>query len=191
MNFISIPYNINRFHEYITQVLCSYCVCIIFLLFLYRKIKLKSYIMNQRILLLRSLTTKIEGFANVVDHVPPKQGWISSIRQALGMTALQLANRLGVSQPRIAKMEQNEDNLKISTMKKIASGLGCDFVYGFVPKEPLDKMIQNQAQQKAAKTLSIVNSNMALEDQLAKDPHILEDLTNDMINKNIKQIWDD
>ncbi len=164
---------------------------IIFLLFLCSKIKLKGYITNQRILLLRSITTKIDGFANLKDNDPPKQGWVSSIRQALGMTALQLANRLGVSQPRIAKMEQNEDNLKISTMKKIASGLGCDFVYGFVPKEPLDKMILNRAQQKAAKMLSIVNTNMALEDQLAKDPHILEDLTNDITNKNIKQIWDD
>lgn len=39
--------------------------------------------------------------------------------------------------------------------------------------------------------LTKVNANMALEDQLAKDPHILDDLANEMITKNIKRIWDE
>ena len=31
---------------------------------------------------------------------------------------------------------------------------------------------------------------MALEDQLADDPHILTDMADEMIAKNIKRIWD-
>lgn len=147
--------------------------------------------MNQRIILLRSLTKKMEKLSDLQGIQLGKSGWISSIRHALGMTARQLAKRLGVSQPRVNKMELNERNLKISTMEKIAESLGCDFVYGFVPKVPLQEMVTTQAQKKAAEILNKVNASMALEDQLAKDPDILVDLAEEMVMKNIKQIWDE
>ena len=147
--------------------------------------------MNQRIMLLRTLTRKMGDLQQLREAMPGKQGWVSSIRQALGMTALQLAKRLGVSQPRITKIEFNEKNLKISTMEKIAQSLDCDFVYGFVPKESLQAIIGRQARKKAAQILTKVNANMALEDQLAKDPHILDDLADEMTAKNIKRIWDE
>ena len=146
--------------------------------------------MNKRLILLRALAHKTGNLAQLRDAQPPKQGWISAVRQALGMTAKQLAERVGLSQPRIAKMELNENNLKISTMKKIAKGLDCDFVYGFVPKSSLQETINRQARKKAEAILSNVNTNMALEDQLADDPHILTDMADEMISKNIKRIWD-
>jgi len=146
--------------------------------------------MNKRLILLRTLSRKMGNLAQLHDAQPPKQGWISAVRQALGMTAKQLAERVGLSQPRIAKMELNENNLKISTMKKIAEGLDCDFVYGFVPKSSLQEMINRQARKKAEAILSNVNTNMALEDQLADDPNILTDVADEMIAKNIKRIWD-
>lgn len=146
--------------------------------------------MNKRLILLRALTLKIGNIAQLRDAQPPKQGWISAVRQALGMTAKQLAERVGLSQPRIAKMELNENNLKISTMKKIAEGLDCDFVYGFVPKSSLQETINRQARKKAEEILANVNTNMALEDQLVDDPHILTDVADEMIAKNIKRIWD-
>ena len=146
--------------------------------------------MNKRLILLRALAHKAGNLAQLRDTQPPKQGWISAVRQALGMTAKQLAERVGLSQPRIAKMELNENNLKISTMKKIAEGLDCDFVYGFVPKSSLQETINRQARKKAEAILSNVNTNMALEDQLADDPHILTDMADEMIVKNIKRIWD-
>ena len=145
--------------------------------------------MNKRLILLRALAHKTGTLAQLRDAQPPKQGWISAVRQALGMTAKQLAERVGLSQPRIAKMELNENNLKISTMKKIAEGLDCDFVYGFVPKSSLQETINRQAHKKAEAILSNVNTNMALEDQLADDPHILTDVADEMIAKNIKRIW--
>ena len=146
--------------------------------------------MNKRLILLRVLSRKMGNLAQLRDAQPPKQGWISAVRQALGMTAKQLAERVGLSQPRIAKMELNENNLKISTMKKIAEGLDCDFVYGFVPKSSLQETINRQARKKAEAILSNVNTNMALEDQLADDPNILTDVADEMIAKNIKRIWD-
>lgn len=146
--------------------------------------------MNQRLILLRALAHKTGNLAQLRAAQPPKQGWISAVRRALGMTAKQLAERVGLSQPRIAKMELNENNLKISTMKKIAEGLDCDFVYGFIPKSSLQETIKRQAHKKAEAILSSVNTNMALEDQLVDDPHILTDMADEMIAKNIRRIWD-
>ena len=146
--------------------------------------------MNKRLMLLRSLSTKMGILSRLRDATPNKLGWISAVRQALGMSARQLAERIGISQPRIAKMETNEKNLKISTMEKIAEGLDCEFVYGFVPKTSLQDTINKQARKKAETILSNVNTNMALEDQLADDPHILTDMADEMIAKNIKRIWD-
>lgn len=147
--------------------------------------------MDRRIMLLRALTQKMGDLQHLRNSVTGKLSWVSSVRQALGMTASQLASRLGVSSPRITKMESNELNLKISTMEKIAQSMDCDFVYGFVPKDSLQATIDRQARKKAAQILTKVNANMALEDQLAKDPHILDDLANEMITKNIKRIWDE
>ena len=146
--------------------------------------------MNQRLILLRALAHKTGNLAQLRAAQPPKQGWISAVRRALGMTAKQLAERVGLSQPRIAKMELNENNLKISIMKKIAEGLDCDFVYGFIPKSSLQETIKRQAHKKAEAILSSVNTNMALEDQLVDDPHILTDMADEMIAKNIRRIWD-
>jgi DNA-binding XRE family transcriptional regulator len=81
--------------------------------------------MNQRLILLRALAHKTGNLAQLRDAQPPKQGWISAVRRALGMTAKQLAERVGLSQPRIAKMELNENNLKIS----IRQVLFCKFMH--------------------------------------------------------------
>ena len=147
--------------------------------------------MNRRKMLVRSIMSKVGPLSGLCESESSGQGWIAGVRQALGMTARQLANRLGVSQPRIARMEKNERNLKISTMMKIAEGLDCVFVYGFVPKRPLDELVHRQAVKKAKEVLGKVNANMALENQLADDPQMAEDLADDMIAGNVKRIWDE
>lgn len=106
------------------------------------------------------------------------------------MTAVQFAKRLGVTQPRIAKLESNEENLKISTMKKAAEALDCEFVYYFKPKTTVQDIVQNQAKKKAEEILLGVNLNMALENQDIQTQEAVNDMANDFINENIKRIWD-
>ena len=126
---------------------------------------------------------------NIIEK--PSQGWIKTIRKILGMTTIQLAKRLGINQSRIVRMEQNENNLKISTLEKIADALNCDFVYMFVPKEDIDEVIYNQAQKKALKIFNKVNTNMGLENQLSINNETLEELIQNLINVNITRIWDE
>lgn len=146
--------------------------------------------MDARVLQIRALDKKTSDLKSAKNIVPQSSGWIKTVREAIGMTVSQLAARLGVTQPRITKMESNEDNLKLSTMKKAAEAMNCEFVYYFKPKTTFQNLVDEQAQKKAAEVLKTVNVNMALENQEIADDEAVKDFASDLINTKIKQIWD-
>ncbi len=126
----------------------------------------------------------------------PKDGWVKTIRLTLGMTSKQLGKRIGVSSPRILKIEQDEvqERTTLATLKKLANVMDCEFVYGFVPRESLVSNIEKQALKKAKEQISRVSHTMALEDQRVeekiKNEHI-KILKEELLTKNIKRIWED
>ena len=67
--------------------------------------------MNTRIMQIRALDKKTSSLSDAKNIVPSGSGWINTVREAIGMTAVQFAKRLGVTQPRIAKLESNEEIL--------------------------------------------------------------------------------
>ncbi len=146
--------------------------------------------MNTRIIEIRALDRKIAELQPDKNIIPKGKSWIGTIREAIGMTAMQLANRLGVTQPRISAMEKNEKNMKISTMEKVAAAMDCDFVYYFKPKTCFQDIVETHARQKAEAILKTVNLNMALEDQTVAAKEAVEDMVSDFINHNTTQIWD-
>lgn len=146
--------------------------------------------MDARVLQIRALDKKTSDLKSAKNIVPQSSGWIKTVREAIGMTVSQLATRLGVTQPRITKMESNEDNLKLSTMKKAAEAMNCEFVYYFKPKTTFQNLVDEQAQKKAAEVLKTVNVNMALENQEIAEDEAVKDFASDLINTKIKQIWD-
>ena len=146
--------------------------------------------MDARVLQIRALDKKTSDLKSAKNIVPQSSGWIKTVREAIGMTVSQLAARLGVTQPRITKMESNEDNLKLSTMKKAAEAMNCEFVYYFKPKTTFQNLVDEQAQKKAAEVLKTVNVNMALENQEIAEDEAVKDFASDLIYTKIKQIWD-
>lgn len=146
--------------------------------------------MNTRIMQIRALDKKTSSLSDAKNIVPKGVSWINTVREAIGMTAIQLAKRLGVTQPRIAKMEINEENLKLSTMRKVAQAMNCDFVYYFKPKTTFQDIVQIQAKKKAEEILLGVNLNMALENQDIQTKEAVNDMAADFINGNTKRIWD-
>ena len=133
--------------------------------------------MNSRIIQIRALDKKTSSLSDARNIVPKSNSWINTVREAIGMTAVQLAKRLGVTQPRIAKMEVNEENLKLCTMKKVA-------------KTSFQDIVQTQAKKKAEEILLGVNLNMALENQDIQTNEAIDDMAADFINGNTKRIWD-
>ena len=146
--------------------------------------------MDARVLQIRALDKKTSDLKSAKNIVLQSSGWIKTVREAIGMTVSQLAARLGVTQPRITKMESNEDNLKLSTMKKAAEAMNCEFVYYFKPRTTFQNLVDEQAQKKAVEVLKTVNVNMALENQEIAEDEAVKDFASDLINTKIKQIWD-
>jgi len=97
----------------------------------------------------------------------PREGWIATLRQALGMSRPQLAKRMGVSRARISQVEQAETsgNVTLQTMQTFAEAMGCRFVYAIVPDGKVTDIIQRQATKKAKAIVSNASTHMALERQ--------------------------
>jgi len=99
----------------------------------------------------------------------PRGGWVRAIREALGMSAADLAARLGVVETTVLRLEQQEQarRIQLDTLDRAADALGCDVVYALVPREPLEQRVQEQALARARAWFSITRHSMALEDQAA------------------------
>lgn len=124
-----------------------------------------------------------------VDVNLPKQGWIATMRDALGMSGAKLGKRIGVTRAAIAQAERNEraGAITLRQMRKIAEGMGGTFVYAIVPKDSIHSEIRRHAYQKAEALVKRVDSHMALEQQSlppdgvrAKIVQTAEDLIRDM-----------
>lgn len=147
-----------------------------------------------RKLLREQLDAKIDILRPFRRHVP-ERGWIRTLREALGMTALQLGKMVGIERSRIARLESAEasGDLKLSSLKKIADGLNMDFVYAFVPKESLETMVRDQARKVALKRLSRLDHTMRLEKQELSDAEkekMLEDMIQKILLEDPKALWD-
>ena len=125
---------------------------------------------------------------------PSRKSWIKVIREALGMTQSQLAQRMGISQPRVIQLEKSETdgNLKLSTMENVAEGLGMKFVYGFISKESLETMVREQAMKIAMQRMGRLDRTMSLEQQGLSDEDkkaALEDMVDRILLEEEKELW--
>ena len=97
----------------------------------------------------------------------PVRGWIRAIRQSLGMSAAQLADRLGIKQPSVVALEQSETKgtIELATLRRAAEALNCTLVYALIPNKPLEAMVRDRARAVALSRLSPIEHSMRLEDQ--------------------------
>jgi predicted DNA-binding mobile mystery protein A len=101
----------------------------------------------------------------------PQRGWVRAIRDALGMTAEQLGDRIGVTQSTVQRLETSEsaDTIQLNSLRRLAEGLGCELVYVLVPRETLSATYDAAARDVARRELARVSHSMALEDQAVDD----------------------
>lgn len=128
--------------------------------------------------------------------VAPSRGWIKAIRESLGMTARQLAARMGVAPSRIPTIEKAEvtGGTTVRTLRQAAAAMNCAFVYAFVPIEPLDDILRERAMQKARKNVVRLDHTMRLENQavLKSDLDAEEQRTVDLIvSGSLRGLWDE
>jgi predicted DNA-binding mobile mystery protein A len=65
------------------------------------------------------------------------EGWLRTVRRAVGIPVAEAAGRMGVVQSDVYRMEYAEGRgvIELQTLRRAAEALGCELVYGLVPKE--------------------------------------------------------
>ncbi|OQY05711.1 MAG: DNA-binding protein [Planctomycetales bacterium 4572_13] len=127
--------------------------------------------------------------------VPPGKGWIRAIRDAVGMTGSQLANRLNVNKQRVSRIEHDEKlgKVKIETLRNVAVAMDCVFVYAFVPRDSLDQAVGRQAEKIAKKRMARSNQMMRLEKQELSDSEkarAMQTIIDEIVETMPKSLWD-
>ncbi len=151
---------------------------------------------EDRALARRQLDKRLTPLREAQSLARPPRGWIRAIREALGMTSKQLGMRLGVSQPRATKIEQAESDgsITLDTLRRAAQAMDCQLVYAFIPRVPLQELVEARAATRARKILESTAHSMALENQRADadtDRAQLEQLTRELIEKAGPPLWEE
>jgi predicted DNA-binding mobile mystery protein A len=143
---------------------------------------------------IRHLDQRFKALRPLARSPRPHKGWLRAIRNALGMTSAQLAQRLGVSQPRIIELEKSEASgtVTLNTLQRAAEALGCRLVYALIPEKPLEETVLERANQLAQRQLTAVQQTMRLEDQSVRSKKANEDLRRQFVEVLLKhpaRLW--
>ena len=139
---------------------------------------------------------RLNPLMNAGAFAPPPRGWVKAIREALGITTAQLAQRLGIAQPSAVGLEQAEASkvITLETLERAARALDCTLVYALVPRKPLETIVRERAREKARERLRTISHSMSLEDQRVheEDEHEqLERLAQKLLDGAGSALWDE
>lgn len=107
---------------------------------------------------------------------PPK-GWIRAIRDALGLTARQLAARMGRAHSTLVRLERSEvdDAITLGSLREVGAAMGCTLVYALIPNRPLADIVRARAEMVAEAQLSRMHHTMRLEDQALREDDLADE----------------
>jgi predicted DNA-binding mobile mystery protein A len=106
----------------------------------------------------------------------PAKGWVKAIREALGMSGKQLAERLKIAPQNVDLLEKSEeaDTIQLKTLRRAAAAMDCTLVYALVPNSSLEAMVKARATELALRDLGRVAHTMKLEAQQVDDQDLQE-----------------
>lgn len=116
----------------------------------------------------RALDRRFNLLRDLVPHTAvPRGGWVQAVREALGMSAADLAQRMHVAETAVFSLERNEraGRARLDTLRRAAEAMDCELVYAIVPRRPLEQIVDDRARAVAADLLGHVPHSMLLEDQ--------------------------
>ena len=152
--------------------------------------------MDTQALARKHLERRLAPLRQQPDFIRPPRGWIRAVREALGMTTRQLAQRIGKGQSAVIAMEKSEarDTVSLVILRQAAEALDCTLVYALVPNRPIEDTLRARASELASQRLARANHTMALEnqglDRAAREAE-QERLIEELLRGSIARLWDD
>ena len=122
---------------------------------------------DERLRARRRLDERLCGLKPEDRFRPPPKGWIRAIRDALGMSGVQLAERLGIRPQTVEAIEKSEvaGSIQLNTLRRAAEAMDCTLVFGLAPKTSLNDAVNQRARKIAIRELARVAHTMKLEAQ--------------------------
>jgi len=126
--------------------------------------------------------------------VPP-EGWIATVRKALGISGAQLGRMTGRTRATIAGAERSERDraVTLQTMDAMAKAMGCRFIYAIIPEAgSTADLVEAQARKKARALVDEASRHMALEDQAigrARQDEEIEQVARDLAREPPADFW--
>ena len=150
---------------------------------------------DQAILARKNLDRRLNGVGRDAMSMPP-YGWLKAIRQALGMSATKVAERMGVTRPRVAAIEKAEvtGGTTLKTLREAAEAMDCVLVYAIVPRTSLDQIVREQAGKKADAELARLDHTMRLENQALVTSDLVDErerLVREILSGSSRRLWDE
>lgn len=118
-------------------------------------------------LITKQVSRRLEDIRELAGATKGISSWIDYVRAGLGMSLVQLAKRVGVSQAALSasiRLEK-EGRITVHKLREIAEAMDCDLVYEFVPRKKLEEIMQEQAEKKTLMLMNETETHMSLEDQ--------------------------
>ena len=118
---------------------------------------------------------------------------IRTIREALGMTQTQLADRSGLTQSMIAEIEGGRrNNPSFATINKLAEALNCNFISQLSPKKDIPVFLEEESDRLARKIVAISSGSSAIELQ-SPSPKVVKEqileIKKDLMGKHKSSLW--
>jgi len=153
----------------------------------------KQSLISQRKLIERKIRPWI---AIRTDQMPPS-GWIKAVRGALGMNTRQLAERVGVGQSNITRLEKREPLGKVTVerLATTAQAMNCKLIYAIVPNDrfaDLEAIIDERARALAEQLVQTAEHSMRLEKQGSSNDNLareVDSLAPQLKSKLDSRIW--
>jgi predicted DNA-binding mobile mystery protein A len=140
----------------------------------------------------------VDGAATSVANLRiPPEGWLRTVRNALGMSGADVARKMGVTRARVTQAEHAEltGGVTLKSMQATAEAMGCRFVYAIIPPSGrIEDIIMAQARKKAMTLVSTANKHMALENQALSNDKLaqeVERLTQEIAREMPSDLWSD
>jgi predicted DNA-binding mobile mystery protein A len=140
--------------------------------------------------------SKFDQLIDIKQISRPKEGWIRTLRKALGMSSPQLAARLAVSKSQASQMErmEAEDRISLKQLRRVADVLDCDLVYALVPRQSVETTIRKRARHKAEKLVERTDVQMKLEAQQLSSDKLYEQVrleSDRLVREMPRDLWED
>lgn len=145
-------------------------------------------------LAIKSLDKRFAAIREARIATPPR-GWLRAIREALGLSTRQLAERMGAAPSRVTTLEKAEvtGGTTLRSLREAAEAMDCTLVYAIVPKTTLEAIRRERAAIIAERELSSLHHTMRLENQAVGREELEEErqrLIEDLLAGSPRRLWE-